>query len=129
MRRSSSTICGLLVAGALHCDEQRARPLARLVSEKTGGNPFFAIQFLTELADEALLSFDSSVAAWTWHGRAHRRQRLQRQHRELMVAKLKRLPAAAQEVLQELACLGSIADFATLAIVRDSSDEEITRRF
>src|SRR5207248_3052113 len=38
---------GRLVADALHCKPERARPLAQLMHEKTGGNPFFAIQFLT----------------------------------------------------------------------------------
>ena len=36
----------------------RVKPLVALVHEKTAGNPFFAIQFLTALADEALLIFD-----------------------------------------------------------------------
>src|ERR1700752_2530783 len=36
---------GRLVADALHCDPKRAGPLALLVLEKTGGNPFFVIQF------------------------------------------------------------------------------------
>src|SRR5713226_5171836 len=36
---------GRLIADALHCDLERARPLTQLVQEKTGGNPFFAIQF------------------------------------------------------------------------------------
>ena len=49
---------GRLVGSALHCDLERARPLAQLVHEKTGGNPFFAIQFFKELADEGLLAFD-----------------------------------------------------------------------
>ena len=57
---------GRLVADALHCPPERARPLARLVQEKTGGNPFFAIQFLTALAEEGLLSFDPAVPAWQW---------------------------------------------------------------
>ena len=42
---------------------------------------------------------------------------------------MKRLPAAAQDALKEFACLGSIADFATLAIVRGSSEEEIHSTF
>jgi serine/threonine protein kinase len=43
-----------LVADALHCERDAAHPLAQLVHDKTGGNPFFAIQFLTALADEGL---------------------------------------------------------------------------
>src|SRR5439155_16338495 len=41
-----------LIADALHCGTERARPLAQLVYEKTGGNPFFAIQFFTALGEE-----------------------------------------------------------------------------
>ena len=55
---------GRLVADALHCEPEPARPLAHLVQEKTGGNPFFAIQFVTALADEGLLAFDSVALAW-----------------------------------------------------------------
>jgi predicted ATPase len=57
---------GRLLADAMHCERDSAHPLAQLVHEKTGGNPFFAIQFLTALADEALLRFDPDAAAWIW---------------------------------------------------------------
>src|SRR5205823_10662610 len=56
----------LLAAGAMHCAPERVRPLAQLVQEKTGGNPFFAVQFLTELAEEELLAFDPVAPAWQW---------------------------------------------------------------
>jgi predicted ATPase len=49
---------GRLVADSLHCEQDSALPLAELVHDKTGGNPFFAIQFLTTLAEEGLLAFD-----------------------------------------------------------------------
>ena len=45
---------GRFIADALHCEPQHAQPLAQLVHEKTGGNPFFAIQFFTALAEEGL---------------------------------------------------------------------------
>jgi predicted ATPase len=54
-----------LVADALHCQPRDARTLVRLVYDKTGGNPFFAIQFLHALADEALLVFDHAEARWS----------------------------------------------------------------
>ena len=46
-----------IVAEALRSD--RARSLARLVHQKTAGNPFFAIQFLSALAEEGLLAIRS----------------------------------------------------------------------
>ncbi len=57
---------GRLIADALHCEPERVRPLAQLVNERTGGNPFFAIQFLIALADEGLIAFDSIANAWAW---------------------------------------------------------------
>src|SRR5712672_2746016 len=57
---------GQLVADAMHCEPEHARPLAQLVQEKTGGNPFFAIQFFTALAEEGLLAFDQVAPAWQW---------------------------------------------------------------
>ena len=39
-----------LIADSVHCTLERAAPLAQLVHDKTGGNPFFAVQFISELA-------------------------------------------------------------------------------
>ena len=100
---------GRLVADALHCEQDRARPLAQLVHEKTGGNPFFAIQFLTALAEEGLLAFDPDAASWCWDLARIRAKGYTDNVVELMVGKLKRLPATTQEALKQLACLGQRA--------------------
>ena len=55
----------LLLADSLHCEAEHAAPLAQLVHEKTGGNPFFAIQFLSALGEEDLLTFDCSQKRWS----------------------------------------------------------------
>src|SRR6267378_8103368 len=105
------------VADTLHCTEATAAPLARLLHEKTLGNPFFAIQFLTALREEHLLAFDAREEVWTWDlDRIHARGFTDNVV-DLMVDKLKRLPAATQEALEQLACLGNSADIATLSIV------------
>src|SRR6516165_7020664 len=57
---------GQLIADALRCEPTRAAPLAQLVQEKTGGNPFFAIQFISSLGEEALLTFDHDAVRWSW---------------------------------------------------------------
>src|SRR5437667_10201547 len=41
---------GQLLADSLHCEPERATPLAELIHEKTTGNPFFTIQFISALA-------------------------------------------------------------------------------
>jgi PAS domain S-box-containing protein len=112
-----------LIADTLHCETARAFPLAELVHAKTGGNPFFAIQFLTALAEEHLLAFDSVSANWTWELPHIRAQNYTDNVVELMSEKLRRLSAPTQEALQHLACLGNVAASATLAAVHGKTEE------
>ena len=114
---------GQLVADALHCEPERARPLAQLVQEKTGGNPFFAIQFLTALAEEGLLAFDPVARAWRWDIDRIRARSYTDNVVDLMAGKLKRLSATTQEALKQLACLGNVAEIATLALVHGKTEE------
>jgi PAS domain S-box-containing protein len=114
-----------LVADGLHCELERAYPLAQLIQEKTGGNPFFAIQFLTALADEGLLEFDPVMQAWQWAMNRIQARSYSDNVVELMTGKLKRLSAATQEVLKDFACLGNFAEAATLAMVHRETEEAI----
>jgi PAS domain S-box-containing protein len=114
-----------LVVESLHCSRDSARPLAQLVHEKTGGNPFFAIQFLTGLAEEGLLAFDADAAAWTSDLERIRAKGYTDNVVDFMAAKLKRLPDTTQQALKQLACLGNVAEIATLTLVRGISAEEI----
>ena len=114
-----------LIADTLGCTPDHADPLAGLVHEKTGGNPFFAIQFISALADEGLLRFDHDAACWRWE--------LDRLHAkgytdnvvDLMAGKLTRLPVETQSALQQLACLGNGAEITMFSIVLGKSNEDI----
>jgi PAS domain S-box-containing protein len=114
---------GQLVADTLHCETERARPLAQLVQEKTGGNPFFAIQFFTALVEEGLIVFDPIARAWQWDMDRIRARNYTDNVVDLMTGKLKRLPATTQDALKKLACLGNVADIATLALVHGTTEE------
>jgi PAS domain S-box-containing protein len=114
---------GQLVADALHCEREHAQPLAQLIHEKTGGNPFFAIQFFAALAEEGLLAFDPVMQAWQWDfNRIHARSYTDNVA-DLLVEKMKRLSVPAQEALKQLACLGNVADVATLTLVYEETEE------
>ncbi|MDB5635119.1 MAG: multi-sensor signal transduction multi-kinase, partial [Bradyrhizobium sp.] len=114
---------GRLIADALHCEPERARPLAELVQEKTGGNPFFAIQFFIALADEGLLAFDPVASAWQWNIDRIRAKSYTDNVVDLMAGKLKRLSSTTQEALKHLACLGNVVPIATLALVHGTTKE------
>ncbi len=114
-----------LVADALHCKPSRARSLAQLVHEKTGGNPFFAIQFFTALTEEGLLAFDPGVRAWQWDISRIRAKSYTDNVVDLMAGKLRRFSATTQEALKELACLGNVAEIATLILLHREAEEAI----
>ena len=112
-----------LLADALHTEPGRAQPLADLVFEKTDGNPFFTIQFLIALAEEALLAFDRLTAAWTWDLPRIRAKGFTDNVADLMAVKLGRLPDATQKALGPLACLGNVAGTATLDLLHAGTEE------
>jgi PAS domain S-box-containing protein len=114
-----------LLADALHTEPGRVRPLAGLVFERTAGNPFFTIQFLSALVEEALLAFDPGIAAWSWNLPRIRAKGFTDNVADLMAAKLSRLPPTTQNVLGQLACLGNVAETATLSVVHGASEEAI----
>ena len=117
-------LCQLLV-DSLRCEPESAAPLAKLIHEKTTGNPFFAIQFISTLAEEGLLSFDYGEGRWVWDlNRIHAKGYTDNVV-ELMVGKLNRLPVDTQEVLKQFACMGNSAEFDMLAMAYEKSLEEL----
>jgi predicted ATPase/signal transduction histidine kinase/DNA-binding response OmpR family regulator/GAF domain-containing protein len=116
---------GQLVADALHCEPEQARPLSQLVQKKTGGNPFFAIQFLTTLAEEELLGFNGAANGWGWDIDRIEAKDYTGNVVDLMVRKLKRLSLTTQDALKRLACLGNIAEIGTLRMVHQQTEEAI----
>jgi PAS domain S-box-containing protein len=116
---------GRLIADTLSCAQADVAPLARLVHEKTGGNPFFAIQFISALAEEALLRFDHDAARWDWdldrlHAKGYTDNVV-----DLMVGRLTRLPDQTQAALQQLACLGNVAKITILSVVLGKSEDDV----
>ncbi|WP_438044556.1 sensor histidine kinase [Sorangium sp. So ce128] len=118
-----------LVSDALHRSREDAAPLSNLVHEKTAGNPFFAIQFLTALHEERLIEFDERAEAFRWDVAKIREKGFTDNVVDLMVGKLVRLPRRAQEALKQLACLGNTAEVALLTMVHGGSEEEVHAGF
>ena len=93
----------------------RSVPLAELVHEKTGGNPFFAIQFLRTLHDERLIELDAAQPPLALgRRRASAAKGFTDNVVDLMVGKLERLPPATEAAMKRLACLGAGADLAVV---------------
>src|SRR4051812_34734242 len=107
---------GQLVADTVHASPAEAPPLASLVRDKTGGNPFFAIQFLTALHHKRAIWFDHEAYRWQWDAARIRAEGYTDNIAELMRSRLYALPSETQAALQRAACIGSTVDAAALAI-------------
>jgi predicted ATPase/signal transduction histidine kinase len=116
---------GQLLVDALQCEPERALPLAQLIYHKTLGNPFFLAQFLSALEYERLLAFNHARSRWSWdldriHAKGYTDNVV-----DLMIGKLRRLPAETQNALQQLACLGNAATVTTLSMVYGTGEAQV----
>jgi PAS domain S-box-containing protein len=110
-----------LIAESLRCPPASIVALARLVLDKTYGNPFFVIQFLHALFEEQLLVYDHQFSRWRWDLSLINAKGYTDNVVDLMLGKLARLPLDTRQALQQLACLGNVARIDTLATVLDLS--------
>ncbi|HEX9894449.1 MAG TPA: serine/threonine-protein kinase PknK, partial [Gemmatimonadales bacterium] len=114
----------LLIRDTLQGRLSDAEPLARLVLQKTGGNPFFVIQFLTALWEAPLFLFDYDRGTWTFDLEAVARANVTDNVVDLMTQKIQRLPHKAQTALMLAACIGNRFERDTLAIVSQQRPED-----
>ena len=110
-----------LIADSLRIVARQAAPLAELVQRKTGGNPFFIVQFLKLLEREGHLRFDAEAGGWTYRIEQIADAPLADNVVELMTHSIQRLAPKSQYALTLAACIGNRFDAATLAIVSEQS--------
>lgn len=110
-----------LTADALGGEQALASRLALEIYDKTGGNPFFSIQLLTNLRDEGLLFFNESNRGWRANFDAIRAKSFSDNVVDLMVRKLTRLAPATQTLLRTLACIGAGASVRALIMATGRS--------
>lgn len=113
------------VADTLHRPLNTVTSLARLIDDKTAGNPFFTIQFLTTLYQEGLLTYDQQHQYWRWDLASIRKQNFTDNVVELMLDKLKHFSPPTQQALMLAACLGNTAETRTLSLLCDWPEEQI----
>ncbi|GAB3547633.1 hypothetical protein GCM10027343_27030 [Noviherbaspirillum agri] len=114
-----------LLSDALHRSQQDVAPLAQLLQDKTDGNPFFAIQFLSALHEQKLIRFNPDIPGWDWDMDRIRAHGFTDNVAEFMVARLRRLSPSAQQALRKFACLGTSAKLAMLALALGTTEKDV----
>ncbi len=109
-----------LIGDALHCTKRAARPLAQLVQQKTGGNPFFLSEFLRALYRERLIQHEPR-RGWIWDVEAIAAKGFTNNVVEMMTERINELGDTTRETLATAACIGNRFDLGTLARVSELS--------
>ncbi|MCB0034715.1 MAG: DUF2791 family P-loop domain-containing protein, partial [Anaerolineales bacterium] len=113
-----------IVSDTIHQSGTHVAELAQVVEEKTHGNPFFVNEFLNNLYDKKLLTFNFESGKWQWDLKEIRAVGTTDNVVDLLTHKIQQLSAAEQEALQWGACLGGEFTLALYADVRQQSRTE-----
>ncbi|MBD2522994.1 ATP-binding sensor histidine kinase [Nostoc sp. FACHB-133] len=96
--------------------------LAELISNKTGGNPFFLTQLIQALHQEEFLRFDFIKAQWQWSLKDIQAIGITDKNVvELVASRVEKLPKSTQDVLKLAACVGDRFSLDVLSIVNEKS--------
>ena len=114
-----------LISDTLHQTPEVVNNLAKLVLQKTGGNPFFINEFLQALYNQNFLNFHYKSRSWQWNMAGIKARCFTDNVVELMMSKLQKLPSSSQEILSLAACWGSEFNLTLLTMVRQKSAQEI----
>jgi len=114
-----------VVSRTLRSSAERCRPLARLVAEKAGGNPFFTAEILHRLYRRGVIRFDPERREFGFEAAALPSLAFSANVVDLLVERMKELPAEALELLRVGACIGREIDLALLARVTGKSEHHV----
>nr|WP_314629048.1 diguanylate cyclase [uncultured Janthinobacterium sp.] len=105
-----------MVSATVRVPVPACAPLTRLCYRKTAGNPFFLHQFLDALNDHGHLRYRAANDCWDWDLPAIEQARYTDNVVDVLLEKIRHLPAATQQLLQLAASCGNRFTLDTLAL-------------
>jgi predicted ATPase/tRNA A-37 threonylcarbamoyl transferase component Bud32 len=105
-----------LIKESVGHDQHGIDDLAKLVHQRTAGNPFFIRQFLLDLAQNKEIAF--MQGQWQWDLAAITSHHVTHNVVQLILQKSQKLPLNSQQILMSAACIGSVFDFSLLKKVK-----------
>lgn len=91
--------------------------LARIIYQKTGGNSFFANQFLYTIYEDGYLYFDQGEYKWKWNIDKIKSLSITENVVDLLITKLHKLPSNTLDLIKYAACMGHSFDLEILSII------------
>ncbi|MBU0754958.1 MAG: AAA family ATPase, partial [Planctomycetes bacterium] len=115
---SYDAVC-FLISDTLRHAPSDVRSLVDLVYERTGGDPFFAKNFLQSLYESGLLTFCFEERRWQWDITRIRDKAVTNDVATLMTRKIETLPENTKEMLMLASCIGNTFALKTLAMIAE----------
>ena len=117
-------ICRLL-ADTLMTSNSEVEPLARVIHQKTEGNPFFAEEFLKDQHARGHIVANPDTGKWVWDIAQLTQQQMTDNVAALMTRKLDRLPETSLRLLRLASCAGNRFSLAMLSMIAEMSPAKV----
>ncbi len=114
-----------LLHDTLHADPAACEQLAALAMSKTAGNAFFVREFVRTLQLTGLLRFDERARQWRFDPTEVEATKITSNVVELVVDRLRQLPARTTDVLRIASVLGNDFETADLAAITRRSPNDL----
>lgn len=102
---------------------EKVTSLAKVIFDKTQGNPFFIRHFLEKLYNEDVFEF--TLGEWNWDINKVQEKEITDDILEFTISKLKNLKKNAQKVLQLASCIGETFDLEMVSILSGFSEPKV----
>ncbi|MEH2115327.1 trifunctional serine/threonine-protein kinase/ATP-binding protein/sensor histidine kinase [Nostoc sp.] len=113
-----------LISDSLKSNLENSKDLAKLIFNKTAGNPFFINQLLKFIHQENLLSFNFVAGKWQWDIQHIQMLEITDNVVELMIGKIQKLKDSTQNILKIAACIGNRFNLNILYCVNEKSQND-----
>lgn len=114
-----------MILNVFSCNEEDAYGLAKVVHEKTLGNPFYIIEFLKYCNGEKLMYYNACKKRWMWNESDIKNRKTSDNAADFLIEKVKTLPKATQELILMAACIGNRFDIKMLSSISEKSLKNI----
>lgn len=99
-------------------DEETTKDLAEVCFKRTGGNPFFLLEFMTLLYEEGLVEFNLGLMKWRWNASKIEEMTMSTSNVVgVLQTRMRKLGLDSQYLLQYAACLGASFTISNLQLV------------
>jgi len=117
------------ISDTLGAPQEQIQDLARLVIEKTGGNPFFTAMFINSLYTEKHLTFNFENQTWQWNLPYIQQINITDNVADLLTNKIRRFSNETLQLLQISSCAGSQFLVKTIAAISKKSVGQCVKLF